>query len=772
MAGLSIDSRSVGEIGQFVSRCRASLEGLHCCAAKAGCEGSETDFRTRITQVMRMLAVMITAERVPPERCVAGAIDRAARAVYGASQKLDALDAYQDACREAFQLSGIGLFCAGEEMSLDAESLSAMAQALLRPPGDASIDSIFFETVPVNWLGSAYQALLALKPGTLGDGLEASYRKRKEDGIYFTPPYLVQYIVESVVGGQAEDAAYELGSLSLEEKLCGLRILDPSTGGGDFLCATINCLSSGTASTDDALKARIAANCVYGTDIDATAVEVARYCVWAASGYADGISDSINSHIVCADVLGSAVDGSRLCWPELFSEVFDRDRGGFDAVVGNPPYIAAKNNPAVTRSGLSLKGQSDSYLLFLREVVAGGLVRSGGMLAMVLPDPMLVRGNAASVRRTLAEEWSILSLLHLPGAFAEARVANVIPICRNCPPTHTAFAASRIERVADRESFSHRPVQTARELAQSVSLQTVTAQDRAEFLYLLEQGGFAGVIRRIHGEAMALSNFDPPFAPLVKLNVQAIYRGEELGKAAISSEVGDYPMLLGGQSIRPYEILWEGRKISHSSVRKPLGRYLNTKIVIQKSSGRLIAALDRIQGEHGGYVFPQSVYGVELRGSGMEEQYLLCLLNSEVMNEYVRRTVTGYKFLHPQLEIEDIKRLPVRQVQFITPEPERAALLERGLTIFADECSTPGAGVRFAELANFAAECLAAVPEKSDVVHDILVHLGGLVTELTAESRVSPGAGVTARLEMARAAVEAVVWRLYSCEPFQMSLPM
>ncbi len=95
-------------------------------------------------------------------------------------------------------------------------------------------------------------------------------------------------------------------------------------------------------------------------------------------------------------------------------------------------------------------------------------------------------------------------------------------------------------------------------------------------------------------------------------------------------------------------------------------RYSRTKLLIQKSSAHLIAALDRVSRTHRGYVFPQSVYAVELRESGMHELYLLCILNSRVMNEYVWRTVTGYKLLQPQLELGDIRRLPIRRVSFTT----------------------------------------------------------------------------------------------------------
>ncbi|MCX6345850.1 MAG: N-6 DNA methylase [Armatimonadetes bacterium] len=780
-------------IDRFVSRCAASLDAAYGLRSELG-DGSHAVFQESIGHMMRMLAVMAASERMPESRLAYGCIREAADAIIAASQEdTQGRSIYAQACREAFETTGIGLFNLNSSYELSFEALVSTAKALLlgvrgvsgfewsrrrngnpetvsadaseiapeqQTMDDSPIGSIFFETMPLNWLGSVYQALLALKPSKTGEGLEASHKRRKDGGVYFTPQYLVEYIVDSVIGPQAQDALNELGGASADERLAGLRIIDPSMGGGDFLCASVDYLCErAELSTDNSeFRAKLAAQCVYGVDIDPLAVEISRFAVWGASGFADGAADAINSHLICADALG---DEDAFSWSAAFPDVFSGDRGGFDAVVGNPPYIASKNKLVVNSARVSPRGQSDSYLLFLAEAAKGGLVRPGGMLSMVLPDPMLVRGNAADVRKTLAEDWTIISLVHIPGAFEEAQVSNIVPVCRNIASKDYQFQASRIERMADRRSFAQRPVQTARELAYPVRIATVLAQTRHEFLYLLEEGAFGDVIRRIHGDNVSLANYEAPFAPLKKLNVKAIYRGEEIGKSAINSETGDYPMLLGGQSVQPYEIEWEGRRISLSAIAKPIERYVSTKIVLQKSASRMIAALDRAAYGHCGYVFPQSVYGIELREPGMSELYLLCLLNSKVLNEYIHRSATGYKFVHPQLEIEDIKALPIRKIEFITPAQERDELTLQGIELFMAESASADLGFHFHRLANFVTECLSAVPEKSDVVHDILSHLGGLVTDLTILSKKAPSPARSIKLELARAAIEAIVWRLY-----------
>lgn len=728
-----------------MDRCASALESLYA-AAMHDCDNAEPNkvCSESLRHIVRMIAVLAASEKMPDNGTsivpICAAADALKQTAYKPSECLNTQ--YIESCRKAFETSGYGIFALGDDSTLTEEAFAQAAKSLLRPTPDAPIDSIFFQTIPLSWLGCAYQGLLAFRPSKNLDRLESSRTRRKDAGVYFTPPPLVSYIIDSVVSPLAQTRKIT------DHNPHAVRILDPAMGGGDFLCAAVEKL----ANSDD--EAQIAAGCVYGADIDPTAVEISRFCVWASSRFADGIAVNVNSHLICADSLGS--DDKHFDWKRAFSEVFTH--GGFDAVVGNPPYIAAKNGLAHMS-----RGQSDSYLLFLNLVMKNDLVRTGGMLSMVLPDPMLVRENAAEVRRSLISDWTIKSLLHISGAFRDAQVANIVPVCKNAAPSDDHFSVCRIESRADRRAFVLRPVQTFESLARNLRREVVLSQRRYEFLYLLEDGRFGEIIRKIHGESAALSNYQAPFVPLKDLNVKAIYRGEEVGKSNIRRESGDMPVIMGGQSIRPYEILWEGVKTSRSWVKKSVERYHSTKIMLQKSSARLVAALDRVSKNHIGYVFPQSVYGIELCKPGIDEVYLLCILNSRVMNEYVRRAVTGYKFVQPQIEIEDIRALPIRQISFTTPPDERKAGLACGIEIFESESLR---GASFPRLSNFIAQCT----ERSDVAHDMLVYLGNLVIDLTQADRTSPSPDLTARLESTRAAVETVVSRLYSNEPDQMDL--
>lgn len=736
-------SRTAGSLEALFAGCRASLNELY---VRIGDQLQPHDACAQsLRYIIRLIAVMLAAQRIPPGRSASDPLKRAAESIFADPEF------YDEICEQAYRITNLDIFRPCGNFSLDADTPGVIAHLILNS-NNIPVEYIFFETMPLSWLGGIYQDLLTFKPDKATSKLQANRSHRKKSGVFFTPPSLINYIVEGVF-----EHFIKGRSGLFAENVQAPRVLDPAMGGGDFLTGAINYLGA-----DEKSRAQIASECIFGVDVDPYAVEIARYGVWLSTGFAEGIIDNLKANLICADTLAQSRDGAEFDWHVAFREAFAA--GGFDAVIGNPPYIASKNGLGPARTS----GQSDSYLMFISEIMDKKLVRPGGYFSMALPDPLLVRENAADVRRRLVEEWSMVSLLHISGAFPDAMVANAAPICRNSTNAEPTFPAARIDKTADRNSFIARPRRTAAELAVPVRTATITAQERCEFLYLLEQGSFGSIIKRIHGEEVDLSQYIEPFAPLRELNVKTIFRGEEVGKSAIMSESGDQPILLGGQSIRPYEINWEGCKVRTSWVRKPVVRYHSSKILIQKSSVHVIAALDRVSGRHKGYIFPQSVYAIELEPPGMDMFYLLCLLNSGVINEYIHRTVTGYKLLQPQLEIEDLRALPIRRVSFTTPVSVREIDLARGIEIFERESLRVG---EFPELTNYVVTCLTGFPEKSDVVHDLLVYLGRQMMILLRTGRKSPDAESTRRLQMTRAAIEAVVWRLYSSEAAQMALP-
>ena len=287
-----------------------------------------------------------------------------------------------------------GLFHFGKEERSSDPDPHALNIHLSNEPLHDIIDNLYypnspyeFSVLPPDILGQVYERFLGKVIELTGSGgvrIEEKPEVRKAGGVYYTPTYIVDYIVENTVGKLLEGKTPEQA-----EKL---RILDPACGSGSFLVGAYQYLldwhlqvyrdhperyRNRHRDTADGMilttaeKRRILLNNIYGVDLDQNAVEVSKLSLllkmlehendatgrqtlmFAAGGrILPDLSDNIkwgNS------LIGSDFYSGRQM--EIFSDEelfkvkpFDWDSkttgfgeimaaGGFDAVIGNPPYI-------------------------------------------------------------------------------------------------------------------------------------------------------------------------------------------------------------------------------------------------------------------------------------------------------------------------------------------------------------------------------------------------------------------------------------------------
>src|SRR6185436_4760963 len=161
-------------------------------------------------------------------------------------------------------------------------------------------------------------------------------------GVVYTPPEVTEPMtrtaLEPLLRGRSVD------------DILALRVCDPAIGEGAFLLAAIHVIGEHLVRaglTDDDARAG-AKRCVFGVDVDPRAVEAARAELGAGA-----------DQLQVADAL--AVD-----WERAFPEVFAR--GGFDAVLGNPPYVRQEHlgsHKPRLRQFASYDGAADLYVYFV-----------------------------------------------------------------------------------------------------------------------------------------------------------------------------------------------------------------------------------------------------------------------------------------------------------------------------------------------------------------------------------------------------------------------
>lgn len=603
---------------------------------------------------------------------------------------------------------------------------------------------------PTSLFGLIHQTILDHEPA---DGeLRVSSRRRKTHGAFYTPERLVKFAVGCALGPLL--AACDGDT----EAMLSLSVFDPACGSGVFLseCAERIADRLAAAAGGEASSWRIRAirQCVYGVESDPQTVETARLAMWLEVGDAELPLTFLDDRIQERNcLLGYRIHAepkakakpegvhqlglSRLAqdgwfrWDEAFPAVLCEPEAGFDAIVGNPPYVAAKNQDLrALEQEWGVKGQSDLYVLFVRAMTQNALLRRGGRFCLVLPDPVLCRENGQPVREALLNRWGLDTLLHVRGLFRNAVVANAV-LAGTAGAKPKRIACARIESADEALDFLKDPDECFESAANTISAVDFARQPRKEFAYLASDETSQKLISALHGRDWRLGEVRPPFVALGSLPGAEVSRGEEIGKSEVSRAEGDLPILLGGESLKPYQICWTGSRIAEAAVRKPLAGYLRLKILVQKSAPRPVAALDMPVASHRGFVVPQSLYCVYLGDDVDQALYVTALLNSKTIGDYVFRCFTGYKMRQPQIEIEDLRRIPIRRITNATDRPRFKELFLEGwgACVVADKDY----------LAGFCAERVAASEE--DVLRALIVELARSLTvsgpQAIADSRTS-----------------------------------
>jgi SAM-dependent methyltransferase len=223
----------------------------------------------------------------------------------------------------------------------------------------------------------------------------ASAGGRKRAGAFYTPEHIVDEIVERTLGPLFDERsrrARTAGAAALDV-LLDLRVLDPAAGSGHFLVGATSYLarriagdpSYGGELTLGELEGLVAERCIYGVDINPVAVEVARL------------------RCRCNLRVGnSLVDGS-----------IDPPVAGFDAVIGNPPYVRIQElGRDVARycreRYATAHGAFDAYVPFIERGLE--LLRPHGRLGFIVPSKFLKLGYGGRLRARLARDRLVESI--------------------------------------------------------------------------------------------------------------------------------------------------------------------------------------------------------------------------------------------------------------------------------------------------------------------------------------------------------------------------
>ncbi|MHB8360220.1 MAG: Eco57I restriction-modification methylase domain-containing protein [Thermoplasmataceae archaeon] len=281
-----------------------------------------------------------------------------------------------------------------------------------------------FSIIESDVLGNIYEQYLGniLKYTPKRAKLEESKTHRKEQGIYYTPSYIVDYIVKNTVG--------EYIKTHTPEEIRKVRILDPACGSGSFLIRTykeleyywknyneknkaipesaksIQQAKFDTENSEEfyTLKTDILRNNIFGVDLDPKAVEIAQLNLLLQISERKHRLPLLQNNIKIGNSLidDPSVSDKAFKWEDEFTEIMKE--GGFDIVIGNPPYVnikfITKNDDGekiyYEKRFYSATGNYDLYVLFIQEGIQ--LLKGGGLISLIVPNKFMVTDYGKRIR--------------------------------------------------------------------------------------------------------------------------------------------------------------------------------------------------------------------------------------------------------------------------------------------------------------------------------------------------------------------------------------
>lgn len=223
--------------------------------------------------------------------------------------------------------------------------------------------------------------------------------ERKLTGSYYTPSYVVDFIAKSTLE--------PLIAGKTNKEILKLRIVDPAMGSAHFLIGVIRYLedvilenvNAGDESVQDSeslgVRWLILHNCIFGADINPLAVELAKFSLWIYSAERSQNLEPLSDQLFCID---SLLEEKR--WATF------RKSGGFDAVVGNPPYVRQehlKQHKETFQSKFAVyHGMTDLYAYFIEQGIS--ILSPAGRFGMIVSNKWFRTDSGAPLRAWLKEQ--------------------------------------------------------------------------------------------------------------------------------------------------------------------------------------------------------------------------------------------------------------------------------------------------------------------------------------------------------------------------------
>lgn len=567
----------------------------------------------------------------------------------------------------------------------------------------------FESDVDVNILGHIFEnSLSEIEEVTqqINNGEAPQTSKRKQDGVFYTPPYITKYIVENTVGRLCEEKKKELKiveddylsdqrrQLKTKQRLLDqlqqyrkwlleITILDPACGSGAFLNAALQFLMGEHKQIDELEKKvlgyslefqdvenYILENNLYGVDINEESVGIAQLALWLRTAKPHRKLNSLNENIKCGNSLISdpAIAGPKAFdWQEQFPKVFEK--GGFDVVIGNPPYgilIEESLKAYYTQNFPLAQYKQNLYILFLERMFQ---IFNKGIVSFIIPKSLLINTYFADMRKFILSHSKVTELFTITEkVFEDAEVGSSLIITfeiRKDIDTNNVVRLANCERTTD---FMEQCNIVENYLPQFQLLNSEKAEiviqshDSTTIKAIIEKNPCAKEFYKFKNGLNPGNIKDKLITRAQNEITRKIIWGREITRYGIQWG-GDYILYdahiadnLTLDDVQSKKGMKKQTKIDFALRDKSL--FEAEKIVIRKTGDRLICCYD-----NNNFYFDTLVHGIYQCNTDYSLKYILAILNSRPATYFYRclHDIKGKVFA--KISLDDLSSFPIPDIE-------------------------------------------------------------------------------------------------------------
>ena len=530
-----------------------------------------------------------------------------------------------------------------EELAIDDDILEKIIYGLFKT-ADNTIHYDFSD-IDADVLGNIYEQYLGhiLKKTAKRASLTEGKAYRKEQGIYYTPIYVVDYIVKNTIGELAKDKKFDLKNI---------KVLDPACGSGSFLMkafdylVTLDKKKNGEiaqtkldltgASASYGRKVEILKENIFGVDLDSKAVEIAQLNLLLKTAEKKHRLPTLQENIKVGNSLidDPAVAGDRAFkWEEQFKDVM-KD-GGFDVVIGNPPYGAelSKEEQDYLNKVYDI-GSTDTAILFIKK--ANELLKKDGKLGFIVPKALCFASNYKKIREFIWD--NVETIVDCGKVWKEVKLEQVI------------FILSKGKNIKQYNSCQLRN-------GKIEYIGKINKNDAKEFGFFLNGVSTEDVelAKKIKSKSIMLND------------ISTNQRGAILQKFV--SDNGELEVI-GGAQVQKFGVIGIKGKINKSKIDSEQANINDNSILVQRIVAHIENPMDHIQitcaiPSDKKQIIVDTINQITLN-EGVSQEFVWCLLNSKLVNWYAYRFIFGKAIRTMQFDNPTTSRLPIPRIDKFT----------------------------------------------------------------------------------------------------------